>query len=119
MILFRLRDSCPLSAEFSIEDETHNSPLRIGRFASPAGTRIEAIKEISEHIAAIQKNVYKMIEARKKANALEEAQDKAHAYCEYVKPYFDEIREHADKLEFIVDDELWALPKYRELLFLI
>ena len=117
MILFRLRDSCPLSAEFSIEDETHNSPLRIGRFASPAGTRIEAIKEISEHIAAIQKNVYKMIEARKKANALEGAQEKATAYCEYVKPCFNQMHENPDKLEFTVDDEVWVLPKYREMLF--
>ena len=58
-----------------------------------------------------------MIEARKKANLLEDAQEKATAYCEHVKPYFDEIRYHADKLEFVVDDELWALPKYREMLF--
>lgn len=88
-----------------------------GGYSSLAGTQIETIREISEHVSSIQKNVYKMIEARKKANALEDAQDKASAYCDYVKPYFDEIRFHADKLEFIVDDELWAFPKYREMLF--
>ena len=91
--------------------------LSNGGFASLAGSQIETIREISEHVSAIQKNVYKMIEARKKANNLEDAQDKAIAYCEHVKPYLDEIRYHADKLEFVVDDELWVLPKYREMLF--
>ncbi|MEK6614862.1 MAG: glutamine synthetase III [Bacteroidota bacterium] len=84
---------------------------------SLAGTQMETIKEISRHISAIKTNVYKMIEVRKKANSLEDVQDKATAYCEQVKPYFDEIRYHADKLEFVVEDELWALPKYREMLF--
>jgi glutamine synthetase len=82
-----------------------------------AAPQIETINKISKYISAIQTNVYKMIEARKKANSLEDAQDKASAYCDHVKPYFDEIRYHADKLEFVVDDELWALPKYREMLF--
>jgi len=80
-------------------------------------TQVETLKKISTYISEIRTNVYKMIEARKKANNLEDAQDKAHAYCEHVKPYFDEIRYHSDKLEFIVDDELWTLPKYREMLF--
>lgn len=79
--------------------------------------QVETLKKISNYILEIRTNVYKMIEARKKANNLEDAQEKANAYCEHVKPYFDEIRYHADKLEFIVDDELWALPKYREMLF--
>lgn len=84
---------------------------------SLAAPQIETIQKISRYISAIQGNVYKMIEARKKANSLEDAQEKATAYCEHVKPYFDEIRYHADKLEFVVDDEMWALPKYREMLF--
>lgn len=79
--------------------------------------QIETIKKISGYVSAIRSNVYKMIEARKKANAIEDVQEKANAYCEYVKPYFDEIRYHADKLEFIMDDELWPLIKYREMLF--
>jgi glutamine synthetase len=85
-----------------------------GSFAS---AQIEMLKEISEHISSIKDSVFKMTEARKKANAIEVLEEKAAAYCEQVKPYFDEIRYHSDKLEFIVDDQLWPLPKYREMLF--
>lgn len=79
--------------------------------------QIALIKEISEHIAGINTNVEAMIEERKKANALENAEAMAEAYCDLVKPYFDVIREHSDKLELLVDDEIWTLTKYRELLF--
>lgn len=79
--------------------------------------QIVLIKEISGHIAAINSQVEDMTEARKKANALTNAEAMAHAYCDTVKPYFDTIREHADKLELLVDDEIWTLAKYRELLF--
>ena len=58
-----------------------------------------------------------MIEARKVANRIENEYEKAVAYHDQVLPYFDVIRYHADKLELIVDDEMWTLPKYRELLF--
>jgi glutamine synthetase len=58
-----------------------------------------------------------MTEERKKANNLKDARSKAIAYCDKVKPHFDEIRYHADKLELMVDDELWSMPKFRELLF--
>ncbi len=101
-------------------DDIESQQLPSGRGASAGdlvSSQMETIQEISEHISAVKNNVYKMIEARKKANSLEDAQEKATAYCEHVKPYFDEIRYHADKLEFVVDDELWALPKYREMLF--
>ena len=63
-------------------------------------------------------NVEAMIEARKQANAAEHMHERALKYCHEVKPYFDNIRYHADKLELIVDDKLWPLPKYRELLFM-
>ncbi|MGV3461034.1 MAG: glutamine synthetase III [Flavobacterium sp.] len=79
--------------------------------------QIALIKEISEHIAGIHTNVEAMIEERKKANALDNAEAMADAYCDKVKPYFDIIREHCDKLELTVDDEIWTLTKYRELLF--
>ena len=79
--------------------------------------QIVLIKEISEHIEGINTKVEKMTEARKKANALTDAQKMAEMYCDKVKPYFDEIREHCDKLELLVDDEIWTLTKYRELLF--
>jgi glutamine synthetase len=58
-----------------------------------------------------------MIEARKKANVIEDTVKKAEAYDKKVKPFLDDIRYHIDKLELIVDNELWPLPKYRELLF--
>lgn len=87
----------------------------IGIKASSYAAQIQMIEEISEHVSAIRKNVDEMIEARKKANRIENARDKAIAYCDKVKPYFEEIRTHVDKLEMLVDDELWPLPKYREL----
>ena len=80
-------------------------------------TQLRLIEEISEHIGAVIGMVNDMIEARKKANALDDARDKAIAYCDTVKPYLDRIRYHADKLELLVDDELWPLPKMREVLF--
>jgi glutamine synthetase len=58
-----------------------------------------------------------MIDERKKANLIKDIVEQAYAYSEEVKPYLDDIRTHIDKLELIVDDELWPLPKYREMLF--
>ena len=58
-----------------------------------------------------------MIDERKKANKLSQIEQKAQAYCQNVKPFFDEIRYHCDKLEILVDDDLWPLVKYREMLF--
>jgi glutamine synthetase len=75
------------------------------------------IEEIATHIAAIKKNVDDMVEARKIANKIEDAREKAIAYHDTVLPYFNVIRYHVDKLELVVDDQMWPLPKYRELLF--
>lgn len=82
-----------------------------------AKEQLEIIEGISAHIASINSNVNAMIEARKVANKIEDAEKKAFAYCDDVKPFFEEIRYHCDKLELLVDDELWPLTKYRELLF--
>jgi glutamine synthetase len=79
--------------------------------------QVKLIEEISEHIATIVTMVDDMIEARKRANNLDDARDKAIAYCDEVKPFLEKIRYHADKLELLVDDELWPLPKMRELMF--
>ncbi|WP_445721812.1 glutamine synthetase III family protein [Flavobacterium sp.] len=79
--------------------------------------QISLIREISEHIEGINTKVEAMTEERKKANTIESAVDMATAYCNNVKPYFEEIRYHADKLELLIDDEMWTLVKYRELLF--
>jgi glutamine synthetase len=78
--------------------------------------QIQTIKEMSEHISGIKTNVALMLEERKKANRMESEEEKALAYNEKVLPYFEIIRNHVDKLELLVDDELWPLPKYRELL---
>ncbi len=75
------------------------------------------IEEISQHISKINKGITDMIEARKAANQIEEWEKRAHIYCEEVKPFFEIIRYHCDKLELLVDDEIWPMVKYRELLF--
>ncbi|WP_445457913.1 glutamine synthetase III family protein [Flavobacterium sp. HNIBRBA15423] len=87
-------------------------------FEKIAKEQISLIKEISEHIEGINTKVDAMVEERKKANNLTDISKMAAAYCDKVKPYFEEIRYHSDKLELLVDDEMWTLVKYRELLFL-
>ena len=82
-----------------------------------ASEQIDLIRHISEHIKVIHSSVEAMIEARKRANHLATFVERADAYCNEVKPFFDEIRYHCDKLELMIDDELWTLTKYRELLF--
>jgi len=79
---------------------------------------LEVIEEISERISTIKSKVEAMIEARKIANKIESERKKAIAYHDTIFPFFYEIRHHVDQLEMIVDDELWPLPKYRELLFI-
>ena len=76
------------------------------------------IQEIAERTSAIEKGVEELVEARKKANKIADQHDKAIAYHDKVEPYLDTIRYQIDKLELIVDDALWPLPKYRELLFI-
>lgn len=86
-------------------------------FKTIAGEQLMLIKDISNHISQINSKITAMTEARKKVNKIEESEQRALAYCEKVKPYFEEIRYHCDKLEVLVDDELWPMTKYRELLF--
>lgn len=83
-----------------------------------AKEQIKLIKKISEHIAGIHCKIDKMVNARKKANKIENHEEKAIAYCNKVKPFLDDIRYHCDKLELMIDDKLWPLTKYRELLFI-
>jgi len=85
-------------------------------FKKHAKEQIDLIEKISFHIAGINSKVEQMTDQRRKANQLK-GQKSAEAYCDKVKPYFEEIRYHCDKLEMMVDDELWPLAKYRELLF--
>ena len=86
-------------------------------FESLAAGRKELIREIGGHISAIKSKVKEMIDARKVANIIEDSVEKAKVYEGTVSPYLNDIRYHIDKLELAVDNELWPLPKYRELLF--
>tara|TARA_B100000809_G_scaffold264991_1_gene322400 strand:+ start:7 stop:2193 length:2187 start_codon:yes stop_codon:yes gene_type:complete len=86
-------------------------------FKKLAKEQLNLIEQISSHIEGINSNVTKMTDERKKANAVENLEKKAEVYCSKVKPLFEDIRYHCDKLELLVDDELWPLTKYRELLF--
>ncbi|SFJ25166.1 glutamine synthetase III family protein [Olleya namhaensis] len=86
-------------------------------FKAFAKEQLNLIEQISGHIESINANVTKMTEVRKKSNKNENLEKKALAYCNNVKPLFDAIRYNCDKLELLVDDELWPLTKYRELLF--
>lgn len=88
------------------------------KYTQHAQEQMQLIERISNHIAEINTGVNTMIEARKKANAIEDGFEKSLAYCNTVKPYFEAIRYHCDKLELLVDNSLWPLAKYRELLFL-
>jgi glutamine synthetase len=80
--------------------------------------QIEIIRKVSGYIQTLREDVKGIKEARKKINAIEEVSEKALAYAEHIYPYMEKLRVSADKLEMLVDDELWPLPKYRELLFL-
>ena len=82
-------------------------------------SQLSILKEVSDHIQVVHEKVQAMVDARKVANNIDNTRTKAIAYCSQVKEaYFDVIRYHVDKLEHLVDDDNWTLPKYREMLFL-
>ena len=76
------------------------------------------VRKIAGHICSVTRMVDEMVEARKKANRITDLRTKAIAYHDTVAPYLDEIRSHIDDLELMVDNQMWPLPKYRELLFI-
>ena len=86
-------------------------------FKESASVQLGMIKGISKHVKTVQETTEKMIVERKRINKLEDPKQKANEYADIVKPLFDVIRYSVDKLEIMVDDEIWPLPKYRELLF--
>jgi glutamine synthetase len=90
----------------------------LGMSEEVLATPISIIEKISEHLGVVKTSIDTMLEARKVTNNIEDTRDKAISYDEQVKSYFDTIRYHTDKLEQIVDDSVWPLPKFRELLFL-
>ena len=81
-------------------------------------TNLSLIKQMGEHNAFIIENVERLIEARRVANRIKDGRERAIASHDTVAPLIEEIRYHVDQLELIVDDELWPLPKYREMLFI-
>ncbi|MDW8302908.1 MAG: glutamine synthetase III [Bacteroidia bacterium] len=91
------------------------SQLQLDYTAKP---QIDLINRIAKHVAILKEEVEKMIEERKIGNKIEDIAERAIHYCEKVKPYLETIRYHVDKLEFIVEDNSWCLPKYREMLFM-
>jgi glutamine synthetase len=86
-------------------------------FHKHAEVQLKIIERISGHIDEINKGIVQMIETRKTLDKIEDEFKKAYAYCENVLPFLNDIRYHCDKLELVVDDDLWPLAKYRELLF--
>ncbi|MCB9252046.1 MAG: glutamine synthetase III [Flavobacteriales bacterium] len=98
--------------------DTINSMQAAGMTKDETSGTLDVLKKVTHHTTGLKNTVDKMVEARKKANDLSDTRKKAQAYCNDVKSYFDEIRKHVDKLEYLIDDDLWKLPKYRELLFI-
>ena len=81
------------------------------------GSEIETLKKISTYINNVSIHVEQLVEARKKANRIEDMAERAKVYSREVKDMMDKVRDNADHLEMLIDDEMWPLPKYRELLF--
>jgi glutamine synthetase len=110
-----------LPAAFNYQTQLTQNILQLKELGLPESSyvaQLDVVKRISQHIGKIKEGVDAMTEARKKANELEDATEKAKAYCYDVKPLMESIRTHADRLEYLVDDREWPLVKYRELMFL-
>ena len=91
----------------------------IGLAEGACTQRTKLLSQITEHINNVSQLAAEMVEARKVCNNIEKTREKAIGYCEKVKEaYFDNIRYNVDKLELLIGDQYWLLPKYREMLFL-
>lgn len=98
--------------------ESVNSSANAGVSKKNMKVTIDLLNELWAHTETIKYEVDQMVEQRKKANSISDSKKKANAYCNKVKPCFDIIRKHAEKLERYIDDDLWKIIKYRELLFI-
>lgn len=96
--------------------DTINAMTTAGMTKADVSPHLEVLKAISGHTGKLKIAVDKMVAARRKANLIQDNDKKAKAYCDHVRSEFDDIRYHSDKLERLVDDKIWELPKYRELL---
>lgn len=101
-----------------LENVTMMKEVFPDKYAELSAADMEIIEKIAYHSAQIKASVRAMVNARKDANKLTHERAKAIAYHDHVSPYLDSIRYHVDKLELIVDNQIWPLPKYRELLFI-
>jgi len=113
-----LNQIIPVAVEYQqklVQNVIALSQLQLNHTAKP---QVDIINRIAKHIAIIKEEVEKMIDERKTGNKIEDVAERAVHYCEKVKPYLESIRYHVDKLEFIVEDSAWCLPKYREMLFM-
>jgi glutamine synthetase len=110
----------PAAISYQNKLSTNISGLKAaGLGADSYASQTDLLQQVSKHIQVIYTQVNAMVEARKVANNIEDTRKKAIAYEADVKSaFFDEIRYHVDKLEHLVDDDKWTLPKYREMLFL-
>jgi glutamine synthetase len=120
-VMGELADNVILPAALSYQTkliENVKGLKELGLSAELYKTQLDIITRISEHINEIRTDIDKMVQERKKANNIENLRDKAIAYDEKVRTYFQPIRYHVDKLEQLVDDSVWPLPKFRELLFI-
>lgn len=113
----------PVATKYQSElvDNVHKIQLAFSdpeRVKNLTAYNIDLIDKINRHTSFIAENVEKMVEKRKVINRIENIRELAIAYHDEIVPYFDQIRYHIDKLELIVEDEMWTLPKYRELLFI-
>ena len=87
-------------------------------FEPLANPQIQTIRKIAEHLREVREKVKEMVDKRKEINVIADISTKAQSYSNEIKPFIEEIRYHIDKLELIVDNQMWPLPKYRELLFM-
>lgn len=92
--------------------------MELGYTAQDFAHQVKMVKTLADHVSTLKKLTDKMNDERKTATAIEAADARSIAFCEKVKPFFDQIRQYADALEEMIDDELWPLPKYREMFFL-
>ena len=105
----------PIASRY--EDILLDKVWKMSQLGMESKSDTDLIKLIQRRTALIQQLVDEMIEARKKANIIENTRTKAITYHDTVAIYFDKIRTEVDKLEEVVDDQIWTLPKYREILF--
>lgn len=108
----------PVAIEYQNKILQNISLLRAEGLNEEADQMREFVKKISGHINVVRSKVFEMIDARRDANNKPNAKEQAMAYCKEVKPYFEVLRYHIDKLELYIEDGLWPFPKYTELLFI-